>query len=119
VRPALKRMMPSPPNAVPTPPPPEPQARSAAPGPALVQHARSATWLNRAEFFLRVMVRLYIGLILVFLPWTHFWTYNRFFLYYGTLAHITQNGALRGIVSGLGLLNLWIAITEAIHYREG
>ena len=72
----------------------------------------------RADLFLRVMVRLYIGLILFFIPWTHLWTLNRFFLYYASVAHVLQNGALRGIVSGLGLLNLWIAIAEAIQYRE-
>lgn len=64
------------------------------------------------------MVRLYLGLILFFLPWTHLWTLNRFFLYYGVVAHVLENGAVRGIVSGLGLLNLWIAIAEAIQYRE-
>jgi hypothetical protein len=26
-------------------------------------------------------------------------------------------GAVRGMVSGLGLLNLWIAIVEAVHFR--
>jgi hypothetical protein len=26
-------------------------------------------------------------------------------------------GAVRGVVSGLGLLNLWIAVTEALHFR--
>jgi hypothetical protein len=25
---------------------------------------------------------------------------------------------VRGIVSGIGLLNLWIALSDAIHYRE-
>ncbi|MGC2618443.1 MAG: hypothetical protein WA414_05330 [Acidobacteriaceae bacterium] len=64
------------------------------------------------------MVRLYLGLILFFLPWTHFWVLNRFFLYYSPIAHFVQNGAVRGIVSGLGLLNLWIAISGAIHYKE-
>lgn len=75
-------------------------------------------WLRRAELFLRVVVRLYIGLILVFLPWTHVWSFNRFFLYYAAISHLTQSGAVRGLVSGLGLLNLWIAISEAIHYKE-
>lgn len=84
----------------------------------LVQHQRTAGWLHRADFFLLVMLRLYIGLILLFLPWTHLWTYNRFFVYYNVVAHLTQNGAFRGIVSGLGLLNLWFAIADAIHYRE-
>ncbi|HTX42388.1 MAG TPA: hypothetical protein VMD25_11205 [Acidobacteriaceae bacterium] len=64
------------------------------------------------------MVRLYAGLILFFLPWTHLWTFNRFFLYYAPVAHLVESGAFRGVVSGVGLLNLWIAISEAIHYRE-
>lgn len=64
------------------------------------------------------MVQLYIGLILVFLPWTHFWALNRLFLYYASVAHLTGSGAFRGLVSGLGLLNLWIAVAEAIHYKE-
>lgn len=84
----------------------------------LVQQQRTANWLHRADFFLRIMVRLYIGLILLFLPWTHLWTYNRFFLYYNTVAHVMHNGAVRGIVSGMGLLNLWFAIVDAMHYRD-
>ncbi|MGA8110352.1 MAG: hypothetical protein WB974_12995 [Acidobacteriaceae bacterium] len=75
-------------------------------------------WLHRADLVLRVIVRLYIGIILVFLPWTHFWDYNRFFLYYAPFARFTESGALRGLISGLGLLNLWIALSEALHYRE-
>ena len=67
---------------------------------------------------MRVIVRLYIGLILVFLPWMHVWAFNRFFVYYASVAHLTQSGAVRGMVSGLGLLNLWIAISDAIHYKE-
>lgn len=77
-----------------------------------------ARWIRRADLFLRVLVRLYLGLILFFLPWTRLWTFNRFFLYYAPVAHFTSSGALRGIVSGLGLLNLWIAISDAIHYKE-
>ncbi len=64
------------------------------------------------------MVRLYVGLILFFLPWTHLWTFNRFFVYYAPVSRLVESGAFRGVTSGLGLLNLWIAISEAIHYRE-
>lgn len=74
--------------------------------------------MRRADLFLRVIVRLYIGLILVFLPWTHVWEFNRFFVYYAFVSRLTLSGAVRGAVSGLGLLNLWIAISEAIHYKE-
>ena len=112
--------MPSPPNLVsPAPPPP---ATGSTAGPNLVstppgQHP-SSHWLGRADLFLRVIVRLYIGLILVFLPWMHVWSFNRFFLYYAPVSHLMESGAIRGLVSGLGILNLWIAISEAIHYKE-
>jgi len=64
------------------------------------------------------MVHLYLGLLLLFFPWMHFWTLNRFFLYYAPVAHFMQSGAVRGMVSGLGLLNFWIALSDAIHYKE-
>jgi hypothetical protein len=102
---------PSPESSHPVPPPPIPASAS-------LTHSRAALWLHRADLFLRVMVRLYLGLILFFLPWTHLWTLNRFFLYYSPVAHFTHSGAVRGVVSGLGLLNLWIALAEAIHFRE-
>jgi hypothetical protein len=34
------------------------------------------------------------------------------------LGEIATYGSVRGVVSGFGLLNLWIAFYEAIHYRE-
>ncbi|ACO33851.1 hypothetical protein ACP_2428 [Acidobacterium capsulatum ATCC 51196] len=77
-----------------------------------------SSWMLRVEFFLRVMVRLYVGLIVLVLPWTHFWTENRLLLYYALAAKIAMSGALRGVISGLGILNIWIAMTDAIRYRE-
>lgn len=107
----LRLMSPHSPNAVSsvsTPPPVTPPA----------DPPRSMHWIHRADLLLRVIIRLYIGFILVFLPWTHIWALNRFFLYYGPIAHLVQSGAFRGIVSGLGLLNLWVAVSEAIHHKE-
>jgi hypothetical protein len=107
--------MPHSPNVVSpsVPSPARPPATSAPP-----EQPQPAAWIRRADLFFRVVVRLYLGIILVFLPWTRAWAFNRFFLYYAHLSHLTQGGAVRGVVSGLGLLNLWIAISEAIHYRE-
>lgn len=67
---------------------------------------------------MRVVVRVYLGLILIALPWTHFWTDNRLLLIFPHLAYIALTGAARGIVSGVGLLNIWIGIHDAIHYNE-
>lgn len=67
------------------------------------------------ELSVRVVVRVYLGLFIVALPWTHFWTDNRYLLVFPHLAMILLNGAVRGIISGLGLLNIWIGIDDAIH----
>jgi hypothetical protein len=111
--------MPSPPNLVSPPPPPATGSTAAATAvPAPPEQHPSSPWLGRADVFLRVIVQLYVGFILAFLPWTHVWSFNRFFLYFAPISHLVESGAIRGLVSGLGILNLWIAISEAIHYKE-
>lgn len=79
---------------------------------------RVPVWLRRLELFFFVVLRIYVGVVLLVLPWTQPWTGNHWFHYYPIVSAILMNGAVRGIVSGLGLLNLWIAVHEAIHYRE-
>ena len=65
-----------------------------------------------------MIVRIYIGVILIVLPWTPIWTGNHLLNYFPGVSAFLMYGATRGIISGLGLLNLWIAVDEAIHYRE-
>jgi hypothetical protein len=106
--------MPSaPPQSVlPFAPPPAP--------PSLPEHARIPHWLERSELFIRVMLRMYIGLAICYAPWWPMvWDRNPLFAHFPTLAFYATHGAVRGLVSGLGLLNLWIALRDVIHRREG
>jgi hypothetical protein len=75
-------------------------------------------WLRRLELLLRVVVRLYLGLLVLILPWLHQWVDNRFFNLMPQLATFVAHGSVRGVVSGLGLLNIYIAISDAFHYRD-
>ena len=76
-------------------------------------------WLVRIELFLRVMLRMYIGLAVCYAPWSHtFWDQNPIFLQFPNLSIFAAHGAVRGIVSGLGLLNLWIAFQDALRHRD-
>ena len=80
---------------------------------------RIPTWLERGELFLRVMIRMYIGLAICYAPWSHLlWDQNPLFVHFPTLSIIAANGAVRGLVSGLGLLNLWIAFSDVIRRRQ-
>jgi hypothetical protein len=80
---------------------------------------RIPRWLVRLELFLRVMLRMYIGIAVCYAPWSYsFWDRNPVFVQFPTLSIFAANGAVRGIVSGLGLLNLWFAIQDALRHRE-
>ena len=78
---------------------------------------RIPRWLERAELFLRVLLRMYIGLAVCYAPWSRlFWDQNPIFLQFPTLSIYAAHGAVRGLISGLGLLNLWIAFLDAIRH---
>ena len=81
---------------------------------------RIPRWLERGELFLRVLLRMYIGIAVCYAPWSRmFWDQNPLFLHFPTLGIYAANGGVRGIISGLGLLNLWIAFQDAIRHRNG
>lgn len=72
-------------------------------------------WLRQTELMIAVLVRLYLGLALCFVPWFRpLWDNNPLFLHVPSLLPLLTSGAVRGVVSGLGLLNLWLALDGAI-----
>lgn len=80
---------------------------------------RIPSWLIRVELFLRVTARLCIGLVVFYVPWSPiFWDQNPLFLEFPALGAVAGSGVVRGIVSGLGLLNLWIALQDVLRHRR-
>jgi hypothetical protein len=72
-------------------------------------------WLRQSERFLRVVVRMYLGLLVCCAPWyPPAWDANPLFSSSPHLLAFISQGAVRGLVSGLGLLNLWIALRDAL-----
>ncbi len=85
------------------------------------QPRRAATpvWLQRLSLFVLVLFCVYLGVLVMLLPWwTRIWDHNLFIQSHPALSTILHNGAVRGIISGLGLLDIWIGISEAVHYRD-
>ena len=76
-------------------------------------------WLHRLTVLLFVFVCAVVGVLLVILPWRPEWTDNRILLTYPGLRSFLTLGFVRGICSGLGVLDIWIGFWEAIHYHEG
>lgn len=84
-----------------------------------VRPTRLDLWLHRTTVLLFVFVCAVVGVLLVILPWRPEWTDNRLLLTYPSLRAIVANGFVRGVCSGLGILDIWIGFWEAIHYHEG
>lgn len=93
----------------------------AGPGKVSAPEARRIPrWLERVELTLRVMVQIYVGIAVCYVPWSRIiWDQNPLFLQFPSLSIFAASGAVRGIVSGLGLLDLWIAFEYVIRRRDG
>ncbi|MHB8303489.1 MAG: hypothetical protein ACYDC6_11720 [Acidobacteriaceae bacterium] len=65
-----------------------------------------------------VVFCFYVGLVLSLLPWTRYWDDNPYWMTLPFLAPVMSSGFLRGLVSGIGLIDIWIGISEIVHYRE-
>jgi hypothetical protein len=89
------------------------------PSPAENRAARSSPiWLQRLRALLFVTLCATFGVLLLILPWTPKWTDNPLLLGSPGLRDFVSSGFVRGFVSGLGLLNLWLGFREAILYHE-
>lgn len=85
------------------------------PGPASV----APIWLQRLSLFILVVFCIYLGIIVAVLPWwTAVWDRNLLLTAHPLLWAVLRTPAARGVISGCGLLDIWVGISEAIHYRD-
>jgi len=76
-------------------------------------------WLQRLSLVVFVLFCFYIGGLLTVLPWTsNYWEHNGWLQAHPSINGVMQQGWMRGIISGLGLIDLWIAVSELLHYRD-
>jgi hypothetical protein len=101
---------------MPTDPQP-PAPPEALPGPIPVERPQYH-WQQKLSAVLFITFCLEVGIFLVVFPWTPWWDSNYF---PGLLPQLTpywDNMYLRGAVSGLGVVNLYIALMEALRLRR-
>jgi len=66
-----------------------------------------------------VALSIEIGLVLVVIPWSAFWERNYFALLFPPLQPLITNHFVRGAVSGIGLINLTVGLTELVSILTG
>lgn len=100
-----------------TPHSPVPQTDSTTPGTPPGEYVEPL-WMRRSKLVVFVMACIYLGIILVILPWNDVWTQNGLIHRYPTLGGLAMNNFVRGGITGLGFVNIWLGIWEAVSYRE-
>ncbi len=91
---------------------------AAPPAPRGSRYKGFELWLHRITVLLFVFVCAVVGVLLVILPWRPEWTDNHLLMASPGLRAFVSNGFVRGLCSGLGLLDIWIGFSEAVHYHE-
>jgi hypothetical protein len=98
----------------------EPETPGAHPHtPAPEPVAIAPIWLQRLSLFILVLFCIQLGAIVAILPWySSVWDHNLFLTSHPALWAVLRTPAARGVISGCGLLDIWIGISEAIHYQD-
>ena len=81
----------------------------------------ATTRSGRGRFLTQLLFVLFcleVGFVLFLMPWTNLWDSNYFFSITPQLNHFWLSAYLRGAVSGVGLINLWIGFCEAWHMKR-
>ena len=63
-----------------------------------------------------ILFCLELGVFLLLLPWSALWERNYFLFRYPALAPYLLNNVLRGVISGLGLVDIGLACWYAAHF---
>src|SRR5512135_279380 len=82
-------------------------------------HDGHPVWLARAMMVVFVAFCIEIGVVLVTVPWIpSLWHENGLLAPYPDARAFLAHDFVRGAVSGLGLLDIWLGIWEGLHYRD-
>ena len=73
---------------------------------------------SRTPRLLRLVFAIFtfeIGLFLVVFPWVDIWSLNYFSEWFPALENIWDEPYFRGAITGLGLVNIYVACAEVLH----
>lgn len=76
--------------------------------------------MRMVVFMTYILYCFYIGVLLVFLPWSALWDANGLAHRFPRLGDLVLAGSVRGTISGLGVLLLVVGAVDAISFiRHG
>lgn len=77
-----------------------------------------STWVQKGFALLFIIFCMELGAFLIVYPWTDQWAQSFIPANLAAIRPLWLNPYFRGGVSGVGLLNLWIALLEIFRLRR-
>ena len=77
-----------------------------------------SSWIQKGFRLIFIVFCMELGMFLVVFPWTDHWQVNLMPSMIPAAREFWLNGYFRGAVSGVGLLNLWIALLEVFRLAK-
>lgn len=75
-------------------------------------------WLQRLFAVVYVLFCMVLGMILITMPWKSDWFDTGLISRWPALQALLQHGFVRGAVTGLGLIDIWLGVMEAVSYHD-
>jgi hypothetical protein len=94
-----------------SPTPPIGQIEQAQPAPAY-------RWYHKLTALLFIVFCLEVGVVLLVFPWSEYWDNNFFSNTIPVFRNLWDNAYVRGAVSGLGVVNIYISFSELFRLRR-
>jgi len=66
--------------------------------------------MNKALRAIVIVLCFEMGALLLYLPWSTFWEKNYFLFHFPALMPLALHPSVRGLVSGLGVLDIFVAL---------
>ena len=76
------------------------------------------TWVQKLGTLLFVLVSFEVGAFLLLFPWMDYWDHNSIAALAPWMRDVWDSAYFRGALSGLGLVNIYIALAEIFHLRR-
>ena len=75
-------------------------------------------WYHKLSALLFIIFCLEIGVVLLVMPWSEYWDNNFFATWTPSARDLWESSYVRGAVSGLGIVNIFISFTELFRMRR-
>lgn len=95
--------------------PPTPEQN---PGQRMPNSNHPPVWAQRLLLVVEVAIAVWAGILVMVLPWTRLWTENPLLSAWPSVKVILNLSFVRGMISGVGLVDVWMGISDATHFRD-